>query len=186
VKAIITSVPWHALRAGWAREIAAQFDDAEIVWDETHDAYDTFVSALKVQGGVDVWHFQDDAIMASRWLPRASWEMQSHPGAILHGFGRVKQDLDLGSRWMRGRNFMGGVCWFLPGYFAPDLLGYALTWERPENVRGWVDVMVANWMADRKLRFWRIVPSLVQHRDGESVIGGAGRTRHRQSPTFVP
>jgi len=183
MKTIICAVPWNEDRATWARALALRLNGV-VVWDEVRDAYETFQRALVVQGEEDAWHLQDDVILTSRWEQKAQWERQAHPHAILHAFGRVRADIERGSRWMPGRQFMGCLCWFLPGHHVADLAEYAAAWKRPEGVRAHVDIMVAAWMYERKLRFWRIVPSLVQHRDVPSVIGQ--RAPHRTSPTFVP
>jgi len=47
-----------------------------------------------------------------------------------------------------------------------------------------VDQMVADWMSVWCLRYWLVVPSLAQHKEGPSMIDPR-RARSRQSRTFV-
>jgi len=185
MRRIVCSVPWNAPRAADALDLAVRLGDgAEIIWDDDHDAYPTFLRALELQRDDDAWHFQDDAVLTSRWHEKAAWELQTHRGAIVQGFSRRKDDLTKGSRWMRGSGFNYGVCWFLPGIYAPELLAWAKEWQRPDGVRGWVDQMVADWMSVWCLRYWLVVPSLAQHKEGPSMIDPR-RARSRQSRTFV-
>ena len=183
---LICTVPWNAERYQWAQELRDYLPEARLIEDREHNGYETFQRALEAQGSEDAWHLQDDAVLTSRWLQKARWERATHPDTVIQGFSRRCDDLTVGSRWMNARGFNYGICWFLPGRLAPGLLAFSRTWpRRPPVEKCSLDTMTADYLATVRERYWLVVPSLVQHREGPSMVDGR-RARARQSKTFRP
>ena len=182
MKSIIRTVPWELERLRWAEGLAEELPQAELVLDRHHSAYDTMLRALLLQGDEGAWHFEDDAILTSRWEVKAEWERSQHPDRVIQGFSRLKADAEVGSRWMAGRTFYYCICFWVPGAMARPLHDHLKAWW---DERGHDEEAFDYAMQTFIHRYWLVVPSLVQHREAKSMIGGPGRHPHRQSSTFV-
>jgi hypothetical protein len=175
-------VPWDAERLGWAEGLAEELPNATLVLDRQRSAFETFLRALEEQDVGGAWHFEDDATLTGRWREKATWEVKQHGESIIQGFSRLKADAERGSRWMRGSTFLYCICFWLPSGQAEPLHDHLVKWwdERDRN-----DEAFDFAMQTQIKRYWLVVPSLVQHREAKSMIGGPGRHPRRQSRTFV-
>lgn len=178
---LIRTCAWDAERYDHALELGGQVGgDVRLVLDAERSARETFHRALRMQGDRDAWHVEDDAILCDRFRARAAWLQSLHPGVVIQGFSRRKEDLTVGARWERGANLTATVCFFLPGEMARPLLEFAATWPRREEHRAANDYMLADFLAGS--RYWLEVPNLADHRVGPSLIGK--RAASRRSRTF--
>lgn len=179
----IMAVPWEERRAARARELADQ-TRAQIVWDQTHNAFDTWRSVLKAVGDEPGIILEDDIYLVPNWRTRIEEVISEHPDEVIQFFSMRGKDLTEGSRSEPGRTFMMNQCYYLPAGVAKQLLEFSETWveENPKYKTGY-DVTMAKWMQQNKMRYWLHVPSLVQHEPWVSEIN-ARRPRNRQSQTF--
>lgn len=174
-------------RQDYVEALTEALPDAQVVWDQRRDAMDTFLRALELAGRRPAIHMEDDIILAPRFRYRVESVIADHPRDPVQFFSlREKADRRHGSRREPGSKFLMGQCFYLPEEMSRDLRGYADYWRVTERGRAHptgLDLMVADFLRERRLRYWHHVPSLVQHRDCRSVINPR-RARSRQSPTF--
>jgi hypothetical protein len=142
-------------------------------------------AAWRLYDPAAAWHLllQDDAIVAPHLLAAL-------PGALDHvpcpavvslyvGTGRpvpgVWHDLarraDEGAAaWIVGPMVMWGVALAVPTHLVPEML---LWGDRQRGIPD--DMRVGRWARQRKLEAWFPWPSLVDHPEGASLVGHAGR-----------
>lgn len=174
-------------RQAFVNEIIAALPDALLVTDRKWDAMDTFLRALETAGRRPALHLEDDVSLAPGFRARAAALLNEHQHEPVQLFSiRAIADRRHGARWELGSQFLMGQCFYLPAEMSRDLRGYADYWR--ESDRGHehptgLDLMVADFLRERRIHYWHHVPSLVQHRPSTSLIDHR-RARTRQSPTF--
>jgi len=190
MRCLIRTVPWNDERYLWARELSTQLPGSELVEDDTHDAYDTFVKALEAQGSDDVWHLEDDAVLTSDWERKALSATFLAPRTLIQGFNYT-QGAEGGLRGVG--TFWYGLCFLLPGGWAQNMHEFATTWQPEDDnyklARFNFEIMIRSWMRRQGLRtYFQLVPSLVQHRqEARSMVNpGVRQNKARQSPDFEP
>jgi hypothetical protein len=166
----------HPSRASWARDLMRQIPGAVIHWDAGMSLWET---ARRAWLGADRharWHVvvQDDAILC-----------RDFPGSVSHALGHLEpvrpvsfylggprphaaiagpalsRALAAGATWLEMEGPWWGVCYALPVDDIPSVVGWGDTVQctyRDERRVAW-------WYANRRVRCWYTVPSLVDHRD---------------------
>lgn len=180
---IVTAVPE---REAYVAALADELPDLEIVRDSDRSAMTTFLQALALIGRDGAVLLQDDVLLTSDFRRKAEAVIDQHVTTLVQFFSMRQSDLKLGSRRQPGRRFLALLCVYLPPAYADAIASYYPRWpKRGGNFRGWVDVMVRDWLVEHRLSYWLHSPSLVQHRQVRSVIDPR-RSSRRQSPSFVP
>lgn len=181
-KTLIMAVPWDQERVKSARDLHLQ-TGADVVWDQHHDAFDTWQRVLAAAGINPVIILEDDVELAPNWRNRIEAAIGLRRREVIQFFSMRAADHTIGSRWEPGRTFRMNQCYYLPTFAARSLLHYSQTWreKHPEHPTGY-DITMADWMQETGRQYWLSVPSLVQHQPWASAIGG--RSRGRQSGTF--
>lgn len=178
-RTLIMAVPWVPVRAKSAVDLM-RATEGEIVWDEKHDAMDTWRLVLSRAGSDSVIIIEDDVILTESWRERIEEVIADHAGDVIQFFSMRKADVEVGSRYEPGRTFMMNQCYYLPAGAAAELLDFSMGWDRDAN--GY-DMCMADWMKSKGMKYWLHVPSLVQHLPWTSEIHPR-RPKNRQSRTF--
>ena len=181
---LIHAVPWDDQRAANARALR-RATSATIVWDTTHENYDTYLAALAYQGSRDAIHLEDDVQLTSDWRAKAEAAIDGHRDGVVQMFSRRAADLTVGSRREPGANFLHNHCFYLPGRLAPGLRAFAAIWPERHTMISPSDNAMAAYLAAEGESYWLHVPSLVQHLPWRSAVSPS-RSAHRQSETFQP
>ncbi len=144
----------------------------------------TFLDSLMCAGDDACVHLEDDIVLTKNFIEKITAQIQLLPSSLIQFFSLRKKDLELGSRW--DNNYLMNQCYYCPPGMGTAMLAYAATWipANKQHPHG-TDVLMRDYLRHNKLKYWLHVPSLVQHRNMRSAIGGAGRTSSRQSPTFT-
>jgi hypothetical protein len=178
----VMAVPWEEQRRLRAQALALA-TDAEIVWDEHHQAFQTWRKVMETIGEQAAIVLEDDVTLVEGWRDKIEVVVADHPESLIQFF-------TLGDRaesgWESGSTFMMNQCYYLPKGMASALLEYSDTWtpERHKSGSGWdYDYLMADWLADNRMRYWRSLPSLVQHEAWTSAIDPR-RRRNRQAPNL--
>jgi hypothetical protein len=188
----VRAVPWDERRAANARRIARAVR-GRVVWDVTHNGYDTFLSALEYAAGAPAIHLEDDVALTSSWREKVEAVVCEHSNEVIQFFSRHGDDADKGPRRMPASTFWWSTCFYVPARFSRSLASFGRGWDSEgyalahdtRGTRPMFDVMVHAFLAQTRETYWLHVPSLVQHLDWESVVNPR-RSRKRQSETFVP
>jgi hypothetical protein len=180
---LIRAVGWVPERADNAHELR-RATGGRIVWDTSHDGYDTFLAALAFQGSRDAVHLEDDVTLTSGWRAKAEAVIAGRPDQVIQFFSRRQADLTVGSREEPARTFLAAACFYLPGRLAPGMRAYAATWPKRAEHPTWWDYAAQEYLVERRETYHLHVPSLVQHRSWRSTLGP--RSTRRMSASFQP
>ena len=158
----------------------------EVVWDETGDAMQTFVTACEAVSDDDgVVRLEDDICLTCGFVEKVEAVIGSHESDVVQFFSRSKYDHLTGARW--STTFSMNQCFYLPPGVSSQLAAfYTSSWwdaERLIHPTGY-DIMMTKMFRGQRRKHWISVPSLVEHATTPSLIK-RGRSRWRQSMTFV-
>ena len=142
-----------------------------------------FRTALDMAGDDPVLMLEDDILLCPDFERRAEAAIREHPGHMIQFFSRSRKDPEAGSRWRPGSTFSMNQCHYLPAGEARALLDYLPQWRRASMTTAAYDWLIADYLSDRRERYWLHVPSLVDHRVGPSAIDKR-RAHDRRSTTF--
>ncbi len=155
----------------------------ELCVDKTHNAMDTFRASLEMAGNDGCIHMEDDIILCDHFVDRVVSEVMKRPHDVIQFFSMRKEDLTIGSRYIPGSRFMMNQCYYIPPLMGYALLDYAEAWEGyDENPTGY-DILMADFFKLHKIKYWNVVPNLVDHKIAKSRINPK-RSSKRQSLTF--
>jgi hypothetical protein len=155
----------------------------EVCWDRLKWPFGTFMDALRLANDEPCVHLEDDIILTVDFVREIEEVIAARPNALIQFFSMRKADQTTGSRW--DRNFAMNQCWYSPEGYSTRFLAFAARWmaDNPEGKHSGYDTMMNAALKDWKTPHWIHVPSLVQHREGKSLIGP--RSSKRQSATFM-
>jgi hypothetical protein len=188
------SIMAHPDRAAQVDELRARLGTAvPVAWDfegvpgrDPERVWRTARRGWELHNPRADWHLllQDDAIVAPDLLPALEVGLKHVPEravvSLYIGTGRPlaplwerlggRADLE-GAAWIVGARLMWGVAIVVPTRMIGDLLDYG------DKQRGIPDDMRAGrWARQRRYEAWFPWPSLVDHPDGQSLVGhGSGR-----------
>lgn len=180
------AVPWDQGRVRNVKAVKDAVPDLEVVWDQSHDAWDTYLRTLEHMGSDPAVMLEDDIILTSDWRSKVEAEIAQRPDDVIQFFSMRQADLEVGSRWEPGRTFLGNLCWYLPAFFAAELRRFFDDWgpkldgTHPTGT----DLAVADCLKRSGRKYWLVCPNLVDHAPGPSMINP--RRPPRASRSFVP
>lgn len=131
---------------------------------------------------------EDDAILCKNFKERAEALVANDPNCIHQFFSLRDSDYTAGSRYVTGSAFMTTVCIYVPAGMGHDIVEfYYNDWRESkrglENPTGY-DILIADYLKAKKLKYFVDVPCLVQHAVEKSAINPK-RSSKRQSKMFV-
>jgi hypothetical protein len=187
----IRAVPWVDERRRHAKALR-EATGGQVVWDLTHESWDTWLIALKMAAAGPAVHLEDDVVLTHDWRAKVEAAIAEHPDVVVQFFTNRKADVDVGSRWERGREYLMNQCFYVPERLARPMLDFALAYEMPPLDR-WggpsthkcQDLMVSHFLVAVDERYWVHVPSLVDHLPWTSSVNRR-RPRERRARVFEP
>mgnify|MGYP000527357147 CR=1 FL=1 len=164
--------------------LLASLPEAEVCFDDTgKGAMGNFLKSLRMSGEAPTLMMEDDTLLTEDFLPKVTDAINANPDSVIQFFSRNKDDLRIGSRWQPGGSFIMGQCHYMPRTMCRALLDYAQDWPRLEEHPHGTDLMVADFLKSLRIRYWKHVPSLVDHLPTKSMIDPR-RSTSRKSLTF--
>lgn len=151
--------------------------------DRKHDAMDTFKYSLELAGDSPVINMEDDIILCDNFYRKILEEISKRPNEVIQFFSMRKDDLTIGSRYIPGRTFCMAQCFYMPKGMAKEVLEYMNRWTRYEEEPNALDWLFADYLKEKKIKYWNVCPNLVDHKVGKSRINPR-RSSKRQSFTF--
>jgi hypothetical protein len=141
----------------------------------------SYRGALTQAGKTAVVLMEDDVILTRDFRRKLERVIAEHRREVVQFFSMRQADVDVGSRY--DRNFLMGQCVYLPAGYSQALLTWHWPGEAEQDGSG-SDLLLSDWLKSRNEPYWIHVPSLVDHRQGRSVIDPR-RSSKRQSKTFT-
>lgn len=128
---------------------------------------------------------EDDIILCADFMKKALKEIEQKPNDLIQFFSMRQDDLTVGSRYITGSKYLMNQCFYAP---LSILTLIYQTFDEFEEVRqdnriGGTDSLIAYTLKKHKLRYWNVVPNLVDHKASVSAIDKR-RSSARQSFTF--
>ncbi|MDR1398631.1 MAG: hypothetical protein LBJ41_01735 [Treponema sp.] len=149
---------------------------------QKRDAYENFQNALVLTKGHNAVYLEDDIILCDDFERRVKDIIKPHENEVIQFFSMRKDDIAIGTRYINGAKFMMMQCVYLPARINAELLEYSYTWDRTGHIAG-VDLMLADYLKLKKIKYLNICPNLVDHKVSKSLIDPR-RSSKRQSLTF--
>lgn len=147
-------------------------------------AYQNFQQALLMAGDGATVQMEDDIILCDNFYAKCIKEIEKRPDDVIQFFSMRRDDLTIGSRYEPGSKYMMMQCTYLPKGLAKELHEFSLSFNTERRERNSpTDVCVSHFLKSRKMRYWLVIPNLVDHRIGVSAIDKK-RSSKRVSLTF--
>jgi hypothetical protein len=157
--------------------------NATFLFDFTKNAMTTFLEAMTLAGEEPCVHMEDDIYLTENFEVKLEKAISERPEEVIQFFSMRGADLTIGSRYDSGRTFMMNQCFYLPAGYSIKIRDYYPKWPQKDIHKTGYDILIADFLKERKEKYYIYVPSLVQHRRGKSIINPK-RPTFRQSITF--
>lgn len=179
----------YIVRTVYGREryvdyLLKRIPDLEVLVDPGLGAMFNFFESLRRANHDAVVHLEDDIILTKNFVQKVEKAVEQHSMNLIQFFSMRKKDLEIGSRWEPGGSFMMNQCVYMPPEMGLRIMKHYDEWEGKEGNPTGYDLLMADYMKKKKLRYWIQVPSLVDHRQVRSMINPK-RSSKRQSLTFL-
>lgn len=158
--------------------------DLQVVWDKHRDPMETFMRAWGEHPDGASLRFQDDIILTKNFLEKVHHVIDNNPNDVIQFFSMRKKDIDVGTRWESGGNWIGNLCHYLPDGMAGEIFDYGLNWSGIEENPTADDLLMRDFFKHKKIKYLLHCPNLVDHAEVYSVIDRK-RSKYRSSKTFV-
>lgn len=156
---------------------------AEFVIDTPGNAMSGFLEAMWTVGKDAAVHMEEDIWITENFRDKVESVVDGHRNEVIQFFSMRQADIDIGSRYEPGRTFMMNQCFYLPTGYSKEILEYYPNWKQKEIHPTGYDILIADFLKDRKEKYFLSVPSLVDHRKGKSLINPK-RSNARQAKVF--
>ncbi len=157
----------------------------EVVEDTGDGAMKTFLNCL-VCGDGDMLYLEDDAILCKDFIKKVDKELDELGRDKIVQFFSLKKSVDK-TTLMGGGTYCGNVCLFIPNKIRLGILKFYEEWKNSkvgvENPTA-MDYLVRDYLKKTKQKYYLVVPNLVQHQVGKSVIDPR-RSSKRQSLYYI-
>ena len=158
--------------------------DLEMSAIEEKCAYKNFQNALKIAGEESALHLEDDIILCDNFLERIMAVVEARSSDFIQFYsGNVKDDFRIGTRYERGERFCMAQCFYTPKGMSAEILKFSYTNHYAFEPGAFLDLMVAEYLKARRLKYLVVCPSLVDHKVGVSLIDP--KRKKRTSKNFI-
>ena len=162
--------------------LSQHLPQAEWVYDKNKNAMTTFLSALEECGEEACLHMEEDIFLTENFYELVQERINERPHEVIQFFSMREADISIGSRY--DNNFCMNQCFYLPPGYSKKLYEFYDRWRDKEKHPTGYDLMLNDFLKERKEKYWISIPSLVDHREGKSLIN-VRRSSKRQSKTFT-
>lgn len=164
----------YIIRAMTARQncidyLKKHLPEAEYLID-SGTSRESFQKALALAGTDAVVQMEEDIWLTQNFKEKIESVIKEHPNEVIQFFSMRQADIDIGSRYEPGRTFMMNQCFYLPAGYSKEILEYFPRWPGLGIYVSANDIMIADFLKERKEKYFLHVPSLVDHRIGRSLI----------------
>jgi len=157
----------------------------QVIEDVGYGAIPTFLKCL-CNDDKDLLYLEDDVILCKDFekeLEKVFEELGKDKLIQLFSLKKTITKTTL----MNGSTYCGNVGFFIPKEMKLDLVKYFNeVWSKSQCYKDnptAMDYLVRDFLKDNKLKYWLVVPNLIQHQEGKSVIDPR-RSSKRQSLYF--
>jgi len=164
--------------------LIVNYDDFISDNDIITSVWKNYLRGWKLVGNNATVQMDDDIVLCKDFYNKILNEISKRPNDIIQFFSMRKNDIIIGSRYEAGSKFLMQQCYYLPKGLANELYIFAKEYEKTMNEKGCpTDIVMAQFFKQNKLKYWIVIPNLVNHRIGISMIDKR-RSSTRQSLTY--
>lgn len=149
-------------------------------------SYRNAQQAWKLAGENPCVQLEDDIILCDDFVNRCKKVIAERPNDVIQFFSMRKADLEVGSRYELGSNFLMHQCYYLPAGMSKKIYDFSIEFEneceQDEHISP-NDLVTRYYFQRNKIKYWVHIPNLVDHRIAKSSIDSR-RSSKRQSKTF--
>lgn len=170
-------------RKAFVDEILKQIPDAIVYWDDVfHDAMKSYLYVCEhIIKGQPAVLLEDDIVLTSNFRQKAESVIAEYPKILINFFSLSRKYTK--PHFKKGREYCMNQCEYFPEGFSLKVVEAYKNWEGKKDNPTAYDFLVGYaWGGNKPYLVW--CPSLVQHREGKSIINPK-RSSRRQSITFV-
>lgn len=162
----------HPKRKAWAEELSKKLFNSEIVYDEKNNVWDTCRrSWLAIDKRADYGIvIQDDAILCSEFIDKLAYNLfeldkdyvvslYSGKQAAVH----IKKALENNKDHFINEFIFNEIALAMKTEFIHEMISFC------DNTETKTDHEISNWAKKKGLKIYNTIPSLVDHRDEESI-----------------
>lgn len=157
-----------------------------VIKDEGYGAVPTFIKCL-CNDDNDLVYLEDDVIICRDFTKHLNMLFRTLGRDTLIQLFSLKKTV-IGTKLMNGSTYCGNVGFFIPKEMRLELVKYFNeVWSKSQCYKDnptAMDYLVRDFLKDNKYKYWLVVPNLVQHQVGKSVIDPR-RSSKRQSKYFI-
>lgn len=141
-----------------------------ILVDYNRDAMGSFLTAISYTDKPFV-HLEDDIELCDNFVEKITEAIKLYPNQIINFFSLRKKDYELRKPYEElGSKFMMNQCNYFPSGFGKEIFEFYKTWDRKEEHPTGYDILMADWMKSKKLKYIQWFPHLVNHLECKSLI----------------
>jgi len=174
--------------------LMAHVPGLELVVDQRHSSILNYLLALGMVEHDACVMLEDDVIFTEGFKEKIIRAIEGYSSNVINFYSMRDADLTEGTRWINGGGFSCNLCTYLPEGYASLILRFWERWEylggTDKELKKWCvehgsgkDTLIQRFLRHRGEKYLNWVPSLVDHRVGESVER-RGRSKNRGSLTF--
>lgn len=167
-------------RREFVNEILAELPEAEVYWDKSGNAMNSYLAVCRLVGDEPVVLLEDDIILTKDFKKKIELVISQYPEILINFFSLSKKFTQ--PHFKKGREYCMNQCEYFPAGFAKKVVEAYEDWPQKEDHPTAYDFLVGYaWGYSKPYLVW--CPSLVQHRVCKSLIDSR-RSSKRQSITF--
>lgn len=164
-------------------DLIVNFDDFTDTGKFKSTAFFNYQRGWKLAGSDATVHLDDDILLCNNFTKKINEVISQRPNDVIQFFSMRKKDLEIGSRYENGANFMMQQCYYLPKGMSESIYNFSNEYYNKTNDKYCPsDGCMAEFFKRNKVKYWIHIPNLVDHRVAKSMIGN--RSSKRQSKTF--
>jgi hypothetical protein len=171
-------------RESYREYVESHIPNLIVLNDKDKDPMGNFMKALEAAGDEAAVHLEDDVILTKNFVKKAEQVISENPARVIQFFSMRKDDLSIGTRIDKGRNFIAALCFYLPPKMSKGLRSYFPNWERIDEHPTGLDLTIADFLKKTRQDYLVYCPNLADHRIGKSAIDSRRRS-DRVSKTFI-
>lgn len=138
--------------------------------DYNHDAMGNFLNSMNLTEAPAV-HIEDDIVLCDNFYEKVCAAVDKYPNYIINFFSLRRKDYELKKPYFEnGSRFMMNQCFYIPAGMGPEIARFYDTWERKVEHPTGYDILMADWMKSKRMKYIQWFPHLVNHTVCKSLI----------------
>lgn len=151
-------------------EIKKVIPNLIVITDYNRDAMGNFLNAMRYTDAPAI-HLEDDIELCDDFMSKIKHAVSEYPNQIINFFSLRKKDYELQRPYEElGSKFMMNQCNYIPAGFGKQIADFYEVWERKTEHPTGYDILMADWMKSKKMKYIQWFPHLVNHLECKSLI----------------